>query len=155
MQPAYRNIYQIPRAAKGLTQEKAAELIDVSVESIRAYESGRVVPPTSVVLRMIEVYEYQVLALQHLKHSNDIANVLLPDFRDGTTLSEAVLSLMEAIDDFDSIVRDLRSIAKDNVIDENERPRYDRALEVLQKASSAIMAVRFADTKKGRKEESL
>lgn len=130
-----------------MTQERAAELIDVSVESVRAYENGRVVPPSTVVLRMIEVYEYPVLALQHLKYSNDIANTLLPDFRDGTTLSEAVLALMEAMDDFESIVKDLRNIAKDNVIDENERPRYDHALEILQKASAAIVAVRFAKTK--------
>ena len=147
MQAPSRNLYQIPRAVKGLTQERAAELIDVSVESIRAYESGRVVPPTIVVLRMIEVYEYPVLALQHLKFSNDIADTLLPDLRDGTTLSEAVLGLMDAMDEFDAIVKDLRNIAKDNVIDEDERPRYDRALEVLQKASAAIIAVRFAKTK--------
>lgn len=147
MQANSRNLYQIPRLAKGLTQERAAELIDVSVESIRAYESGRVVPPTMVVLRMIEVYEYPVLALQHLKYSNDIADKLLPEFRDGTTLSEAVLDLMEAMDEFDAIVKDLRSIAKDNIIDEDERPRYDRALEVLQRASASIMAVRFAKTR--------
>ena len=96
---------------------------------------------------MIEVYEYPVLALQHLKFSNDIANTLLPDFRDGTTLSEAVLELMDSMEEFDVIVRDLRNIAKDNVIDEDERPRYDRALEVLQRASASIMAVRFAKTK--------
>ena len=148
MQAACRNIYQIPRQSKGLTQEKAAELIDISVESIRAYESGRAVPSAAAVLRMIEVYEYPVLALQHLKHHNDVAASLLPDVRDGTTLSEAVLELMEAMEDFDAIVKDLRNIAKDNIIDEIERPRYDHALEVLQNAAAAIMAVRFARTKK-------
>lgn len=150
MQVTNRNFYQIARGAKGLTQERAAELIDISVESIRAYESGRVIPPTIVVLRMIDVYEHPVLALQHLRNSSDIAEGLLPDLKDGTTLSEAVLALLSSMDDFDAIAKDLRSIAKDNTIDETERPRFDRALEKLQNAADAIMAVRFAKTTEGR-----
>lgn len=144
MQIPSRNIYQIARCAKGLTQERAAELIDVSVESVRAYESGRVIPPTSVVLHMIDVYEHPVLALQHLRNSSDLADGLLPDLKDGTTLSEAVLGLLSSMDEFAEIEKDLRSIAKDNIIDETERPRFDRALSILQNAADAIMAVRFA-----------
>lgn len=150
MQTPSRNIYQIARSAKGLTQERAAELIDISVESVRAYESGRVIPPTSVVLHMIDVYEYPVLALQHLRNSSDLANCLLPDLQDGTTLSEAVLGLLSSMDEFDAIAKDLRSIAKDNVIDESERPRFNRALVTLQSAADAIMAVRFAKSNEGR-----
>ena len=39
--PGYStNIYQMARLAAGLTQEKAAELLDASVESVKAYETG-------------------------------------------------------------------------------------------------------------------
>lgn len=45
MSNEYRNIYKTVRLRTGLTQESAAERIGVSVESIRAYESGRRIPP--------------------------------------------------------------------------------------------------------------
>ena len=35
-----RNIYQSARELKGLTQEAAAERLDISVETIGAYEQG-------------------------------------------------------------------------------------------------------------------
>ncbi len=40
-----QNIYKTYRKCAGLTQELAAERIFVSVETIRAYESGRRIPP--------------------------------------------------------------------------------------------------------------
>lgn len=33
-----KNIYQIARESSGLTQEKASELIDISVDALRSYE---------------------------------------------------------------------------------------------------------------------
>ncbi|HBF2990615.1 TPA: helix-turn-helix transcriptional regulator, partial [Clostridioides difficile] len=35
----YQNIYQKARENTNLTQEKASELLDISVESLRAYEN--------------------------------------------------------------------------------------------------------------------
>ncbi len=45
MSKVYQNIYKTTRRAAGLTQESAAEWIGVSVESLRAYETGRRIPP--------------------------------------------------------------------------------------------------------------
>ena len=42
-----RNIYQAARELKGLTQEVAAERLDLSVESLGAYEQDRRRPPDS------------------------------------------------------------------------------------------------------------
>lgn len=36
-----KNIYQAAREAAGMTQERAAELIGLSVESIRSYETEK------------------------------------------------------------------------------------------------------------------
>lgn len=41
MEQYYRNIYQIARECTSLTQEKSSELLDISVDSLRAYEGGR------------------------------------------------------------------------------------------------------------------
>lgn len=45
MPEKYKNIYKAVRLCTNLTQEAAAERIGVSVESIRAYETGRRIPP--------------------------------------------------------------------------------------------------------------
>ena len=68
----YRNIYQIARESSGLTQEKSSELLDISVDSLRAYEGGKRVPPDHVVIKMIEIYDTQYLAYQHLKTSAEV-----------------------------------------------------------------------------------
>ena len=39
-----KNIYQAAREAAGMTQERAAELIGLSVESIRSYETEKRIP---------------------------------------------------------------------------------------------------------------
>lgn len=48
MPEEYRNIYKSARKARGYTQESAAERLGISVESLRAYETGQRVPPTEV-----------------------------------------------------------------------------------------------------------
>lgn len=53
-----RNIYQSARELKGLTQEVAAERLDLSVESLGAYEQDRRRPPDSTVLRMAQLYDH-------------------------------------------------------------------------------------------------
>ena len=55
-----RNIYQSARELKGLTQEVAAERLDLSVESLGAYEQDRRRPPDSTVLRMAQLYDFPV-----------------------------------------------------------------------------------------------
>ena len=63
----YRNIYQIARESKGVTQEKASELMDISVDSLRAYEGGKRIPPDKVVIKMVELYRNKFLYYQHFK----------------------------------------------------------------------------------------
>lgn len=118
------NIYQTAREARGITQEKAAELLGISVESLRAYECGRRLPPTAVVVCMVDVYDTQFLAYQHLKH-DIIADDLLPDISE-KTIAEAVLSLIKEIADTNELLPMLISIASDGIIDEAERPAWEK-----------------------------
>lgn len=52
----YRNIYQIARECTSLTQEKSSELLDISVDSLRAYEGGKRTPPENIVIDMAKIY---------------------------------------------------------------------------------------------------
>ena len=58
----YRNIYQIAQESTGLTQEKSSELMDISVDSLRAYEGGKRTSSDKIVIKMIEIYDTQYLA---------------------------------------------------------------------------------------------
>ena len=46
-----KNIYQAAREAAGMTQERAAELIGLSVESIRSYETEKRIPADETVIK--------------------------------------------------------------------------------------------------------
>lgn len=52
-----KNIYQAAREAAGMTQERAAELIGLSVESIRSYETEKRIPADETVIKMAETLQ--------------------------------------------------------------------------------------------------
>lgn len=125
MSEQYRNIYKNARHAAGITQEKAAEMLGISVESIRAYETGGRVPGNAVVERMIEVYSATYLAYQHLKESNALMGRIVPSLEERSLLETCVriYTRMRRFEEKHSVDR-LLEIAEDNVIDETERPEF-------------------------------
>lgn len=142
MQNECANIYQTARKASGLTQERAAELLNLSTRSLADYESGLRLPPNDVADRMVVVYNSQVLAVQHLRNSTQFARELLPDIQE-RTLPEAVLTLIDAVYDFadDRLDRELIDIARDGVISEDERERFDRVVDKIKSITAAALAL--------------
>lgn len=140
-----RNIYQAARRAAGLTQEAAAERLGISVESIRAYETGLRVPPMEVADLMVICYNSQALAVQHLRASASMARELLPEVPQ-VRLPEAALSLIDRIYAFADKHRDreLIRIAQDGVIDEEERADFDEIARELEGIVQAAVALRCA-----------
>lgn len=136
------NIYAAARKTAGLTQECAAPMIGVSVRCLADYEIDQRIPPNDVVERMVDVYETQYLAYQYLRAINDSARRIIPDIEE-LRLPEAVLTLVDAIYQFadDKLDRELISIAKDGIIDETERPRFDAILQKIEGIIRAAMAV--------------
>ena len=59
------NIYKTARQKAGITREKAAEAMGISVESLKAYETYGRLPSCDVVDRMCLVYDALYLAYQH------------------------------------------------------------------------------------------
>lgn len=140
------NIYKTAREAKGLTQEAAAEKLGISVTSIRAYETGQRIPPVEVVDLMVIAYDSQLLGIQHLRASADMARNVLPDVEQ-VSLPHAVLQLLNRIYAFADNHRDrqLMAIAEDGRIDDGERVLFDQIVnEDLASIIEAAMAVRYA-----------
>ncbi len=138
-----RNIYQIARESAGLTQEKAAELLDISVESIRAYEGFKRIPPNKIVVNMIEIYDSRYLAYQHLKYSNEELYNFIPSI-DVKDLPSAMLKLYKEVTDFIKVRDEMIDITSDGVIDEKEKPRFDSILKELDDIVDAIMSLKFS-----------
>lgn len=67
MPEEYRNIYKTSRKAAGLTQESAAERLGISVESLRAYETGQRVPPDDVAELMSVLYNSLHMLVHHVR----------------------------------------------------------------------------------------
>ena len=145
MPEEYRNIYKTSRKAAGLTQDSAAERLGISVESLRAYESGQRIPPNEVVELMVILYNAQHLAYQHLRETNAMYGRVVPEVPLCSVL-EASARLTNRIYAFaDSHAdRRLMRMAEDNVIDPVERPEFDAILEELQEIVEAALALRCA-----------
>ena len=133
MPEEYRNIYKTARQAAGLTQEAAAERLADSVESIRAYETAQRIPPNRVVEAMVEVYDTQHLAYQHLKETNALAGRIIPSVQE-RSLMESAVRLYNRLNRFSAShsVERLLEIAEDGRIDEEERPEFDAIVAELK-----------------------
>ena len=145
MQSDYRNIYQDARRTAGLTQERWAELLGISVDAVRQYETDRILPGDEVVLRMAEASGQQIVCYWHLLHKSRVAAELFPEL-DRRRLPEAVLSLLVAVDKFQGDgLRELTRIAADGKVSPEERDDYQAALEQLRVVVRTALGIEFAE----------
>lgn len=136
------NIYQKARESAGFTQERAAELIGVSITSIKEYEGDRRKPPDHVVGQMIDIYHSPHLAVQHIRAASQIGCALIPEM-DEKELAAAALNFFDAIPDLEGIRTRLIKMAKDNTIDTTERPIFDADMEMLGALVKSYYELKF------------
>ena len=142
----YRNIYQTARELKGLTQEAAAERLDISVDSLGAYEQDRRRPPDSTVLRMAQLYDFPYLCYQHIA-SGELGGVL-PEVTP-TSLEQATMRLVRLIGKFAKSGRldQLLEINEDGRITAEERPLHDAIMAELRDITSTYLELDCATQK--------
>ena len=146
MQNGSSNIYQTARKAAGLTQEAAAERLALSVESLRAYETGQRIPGNDIVARMCAVYDKQFLGVQHLQLSAALLPVCIQEARP-ERLELATIKLVNRIIAFANRHRNdqLLAIAEDGLIDEEERPQFLAIAAELDEIIRAALALRYTE----------
>nr|DAL91752.1 MAG TPA: Helix-turn-helix XRE-family like protein [Caudoviricetes sp.] len=145
MQDNYRNICKIARQTAGLTQERFAEALDISVEAVRQYESEKIMPSDDVVTRMVEISSQPVLGYWHLLNKSRVAADILPEISE-CSLPQAVIQLICKIRDFGERHRtdDLMDIAADGRIDDTERELFNSIVAELDSVVQAAMTVKYA-----------
>ena len=115
-----KNIYQAAREAAGMTQERSAELIGLSVESIRSYESDKRIPADDTVIKMAEIYGgANYLAYQHLKMINEM-------------------------NEFIQCEPDIIRITMDGVIDASEEFSWLDIVQKCQRLCKAVLTLQYA-----------
>ena len=145
METNYANIYFSARKTAGLTQERWAELLGLSVDAVGQYERDVILPSDEVVLRMAEAAGQQIVCYWHLLHKSRVAAELLPDL-DRRKLPEAVLTLLVTAQKFENDgMRALTRIAADGKISPEEREEYATALEQLRALIRAAFGIEFAE----------
>lgn len=122
----YENIYKTTRRKAGYTQEAAAERLGISVESVRAYETGQRIPPNHIVDLMSILYHSQQLAYLHLHESNVLIEHVIPELEQRSLMAVA-MRIYNRINRFSLTHRleRLMEIAEDDRIDETERAEFD------------------------------
>ena len=143
------NLYQRARLSTGLTQERAAELLNLSPESLKQYEGGRRIPPDETVARMVEAYRCPWLALEHAQATDRLG--VLPK-AEPRPLPMASIALRNRLQDATGRLDALLRIAEDGVIDEAERPEFDSIVVELRETMAAIYQVIYSGAKKERPE---
>ena len=139
----YLNPYQKARKTTCLTQEQAAERLELSAESLKQYELGNRVPSNAVVWQMVQIYDTSWLALEHLRDTSEALGVL-PEVT-VQSLPTAAIQLINRVLDFADRHRDrqLLRIAEDGVIDDAERPEFDDIVRDLDGIVGAALQVKF------------
>lgn len=144
MKDGSRNIYRIARDTAGLTQERWAENLGISVEAVRQYEAGIIMPGDDIVLQMSEISGQLILPYRHLVRKSRVAAAILPELDDELGLSESVLSLLIQIDDFrEDGLRKLTRIAADGKVSPDEAEDYDAAMQQLLRLVSLAMSMSY------------
>lgn len=141
-----RNIYQAARESAELTQERAAELIGLSVESIRSYESGKRVPNDDAVIKMVDIYWDNYLAYEHLKHKTQVGNVVLPDVKE-VPLSQAALQMINSMNQFIECESEIVQITMDGIIDKDEEQAWLNIMKKCRGLHKAVLTLQYS--KKG------
>ena len=134
------NLYQRARLSTGMSQERAAELLGLSVESLKQYEGGKTVPKDETVAKMVEVYHLPWLALEHAQATDTLG--VMPEVTP-RPLPMASIALRNRLQDATGRLDALLRIAEDGVIDEAERPDFDAICRDLDGIVGAALQVKY------------
>lgn len=150
MAPQYPNIYQRARKTTLLTQEEAAERLDISPETLKRYEGGRLTPSGETVARMCEIYGTDWLALEHAKATDTLG--VLPDGVGAKSLMQSAIALINRLRPVHDSIGSLLQIVEDGRVDESEEDRYEQIRAFIAANVAAELDLLYAteDAKKER-----
>lgn len=144
MEHESRNIYRNARRTAGLTQERWAEMLGCSVESVRNYEAGRQLPSDEIVRAMTEVSSVTPLCYWHIVNKGGLAAELLPDV-ELLPMPQAVVQVLCAMNDFAEDHPTLLRIAADGKISQQEEAAWAQIAQKLDRVVRAAVQLKLSE----------
>ena len=127
MNTEFGNIISTARHNAGLTQEKAAEILNVVPRTLAYYENGYRSVPDDIALKMSELYHQPSLVYCWLRLCTRCGNEILPALMN-RPLSENILDTLAGIEHMQQKASTLISIGRDGVIDETESNIFQKLI---------------------------
>jgi len=145
MERNYGFIFKNARNTAGLTQERWAESLGVSVDAVQNYEQGRNFPTEETVLLMADISGQKILAYQYMSLKSRIACEILPALGERISLPKAVLKLLAAVNRFQETgITELIQLAADGKISEDEAARFQTCLDQMDDLTKCIYEIKYA-----------
>jgi transcriptional regulator with XRE-family HTH domain len=147
MNKTCKSIYKTARLDAGLTQEQAAEFLNVGVRTLAGYERNKPIPNSDIVLDMVKVYQTNWLGYEHLRQSSELGLLLLPGINYDMPVS--VLNLNKELYDLEKVKPEMFEIACNGC---NKKSSWDIVSKELIGVAGAALSVLFSknDTKEKR-----
>ncbi|WP_410495789.1 helix-turn-helix transcriptional regulator [Cellulosilyticum sp. ST5] len=126
------------RKERRLSQQEACELLGISdASTLSKFENGIKIPGEDIVVRMVAVYDEPFIGYMYLKECTKIGEMLLPNVL-LAELDNLALNFQNEFEDVSAIRREILAMARDNLIDEDEKPQWE---DVIQKEISELLSV--------------
>lgn len=134
------NYYKVCRENSGLTQMKAAELLEISDRSLSDYENCKTKVPDEIVERMTHIYSSPVLAWWHIKNTSVLGKYLPNIFTPQTNVDMAFQTIL-AQDELDPAVRSIKKIMSDGVISDDEKLEFHSSINKINNVAGKLISV--------------
>ena len=139
-------IFKNARATAGLTQERWAETLGVSVDAVQNYEYGRNYPTEETVLLMADISGYKILPYQYMSMKSRIGSEILPELDERVSLPKAVLRLMVVLKDLQDLwTPKLMRMAADGKITEDEAAQFKSCMNQLTELTKCVYDLKYAE----------
>lgn len=125
-----KNIYRKYRKLAGLTQEKAAEHLGISVDTIKRYENGTYAPSNDIARKMCLLYGDMKLAYEHLENSQ-VGEMVLQSLKD-KDLCCSTLGFLKHVIRINKRQEEFIDIASDGKISDCEIETWDELEELIK-----------------------
>lgn len=151
MNTVFGRACKVARRNAGLSQEQAAELLNISSRSLAYYECGRQVPDETVA-KMCTIYNTPVLGYVYLSIMSEVGRKILPTMT-MAGISSSALRLRVNMKKAADLQSKLDEVCCDDRIDKDEEADFFECLAALDDLIASALSVKFSsfnDTKKAR-----
>lgn len=136
------NIYKSARDISGMSQERAAELLHIHVNTLSGWENGRGEPDKKMIGEMILIYNTPHLAQQYVFDSP--LQQYVPNF-EVKDLPIAVLSFLNNLAKIEKKRDKILEIASDGIIDTHEEEFWEEIADDSKKLADSAYEMIYSN----------